>query len=116
MNDLNMKMKSTNQIFQKNKELNTRVSIENIKDLAKIFNVEVSPDLTEAVELVQEFRNHCGRISKEIEIYISIIESLYAEILCTLDETPKYYGRTISDAVRNLKSIAEELEDLSHGS
>lgn len=111
-----MKMQSINQIFQKNKELDTKVSVENIEDLAKLFNVNIPSELTEAIELVDEFRDHCGRLASELDVYIDTIACLYDEMAESLDETPKYFGRTIPDAVRNLRSIAKELEDLSHGS
>lgn len=77
----------------------SKSTLDLLEERAQLLGVEIPEEIQTTIELGEEFKDYCGRLASEIEIYIRAIQ----------------HGSDVQEAIKNLKGVVRELEDMSHG-
>ena len=92
----------------------SKSALELLEERAKLFNVDIPDELIRTIELGEEFKDYCSRLSDEMVEHVDCIEAIYNRDLESHDNLHTYWGETIPEAIKELYKIVQELKNMSH--
>lgn len=92
----------------------SKSALELLEERATLFNIDIPEELIKTIELGEEFKDYCSRLSDEMAIHVDCIDATYTSDLEAHDTLHTYWGETIPEAIKELYKIVQELKDMSN--